>query len=469
MWQQRFTFVLGFVFASFLTLSQPRSAGAAAVVNAPRSPAPATAPPGASPSGATAAPGALQPGGGWVPDGKGGGLYLPNGLRVQPPVVPSVVNGISYHGGPVMLGTTHVYYVWYGNWSSNTATTILADFAKNLGGSPYFNINTGYSDGSNHSISNSVTFGGAAFDAYSQGATINDAKVLAIVETAINNHSLPLDHQGVYFVLTSADVVESDGFCTVFCGWHSFATLSSVTFQYGFIGNGDQCPNACREFPGNDPNGNSGADGMASIIAHETDESVTDPQIDAWSDDNSGGQENGDKCNFTFGPNLYLTANGSIANIRLGQRDYLIQEDWVNASGGFCAMALAQPTSFFTLTPCRLIDTRNPVGPLGGPALAASQARVFALAGAAGCGVPSTARALAVNVTVTQTASSGYLAIFAADQQPQGTSDISFKTGRTVANNAVLRLSGEGSGSLSVFAGSAGSLHFILDVVGYFQ
>jgi hypothetical protein len=464
--QQRFTFILGLVFAFSLTLGQARSAAAAAVVGAPRPPA-STA--GASPAGAAAAPGALQPGGGWVPDGKGGGLYIPNGLRVQPPVVPSVVNGISYHGGPVMLGTTHVYYVWYGNWSSNTATTILADFAKNVGGSPYFNINTGYSDGSNNGISNSVTFGGAVFDAYSQGATIDDAKVLTIVETAINNHSLPLDHQGVYFVLTSADVVESDGFCTVFCGWHSFATLSSVTFQYGFIGNGDQCPNACEFIPGNDPNGNSGADGMASIVAHELDESVTDPQLDAWFDDNSGGQEVGDKCNFTFGPDLYFTPNNSIANLRLGLRDYLIQENWVNASGGFCSMALPQATQFFTLTPCRLIDTRNPVGPLGGPALAASQTRVFALAGAAGCGVPATAKALAVNVTITQPGSGGFLTLFAADQQPQGTSNINFSAGQTRANNAVLRLSGEGTGSLSVFAGSAAGLDFILDVVGYFQ
>ena len=31
---------------------------------------------------------------------------------------------IQYHGGPLMLGTTNVYYIFYGNWSGNTATTI---------------------------------------------------------------------------------------------------------------------------------------------------------------------------------------------------------------------------------------------------------------------------------------------------------------------------------------------------------
>jgi len=49
---------------------------------------------------------------------------------------------MTYHGGPVMLGTTHVYYIWYGNWAGNTANLILTNLAQNIGGSPYFNINT---------------------------------------------------------------------------------------------------------------------------------------------------------------------------------------------------------------------------------------------------------------------------------------------------------------------------------------
>src|ERR1051326_6102965 len=56
---------------------------------------------------------------------------------------------IKYHGGPVILVTTNVYYIWYGNWSGNTATTILTDLASSIGGSPYFNINVTYYNGSN--------------------------------------------------------------------------------------------------------------------------------------------------------------------------------------------------------------------------------------------------------------------------------------------------------------------------------
>ena len=82
-------------------------------------------------------------------------------------------NGIFYHGGPVILGMTNAYYIWYGNWSGNSATTILTDFASSIGGSPYFNINTTYYDGSNVHVSNSVHYAGSTTDAYSQTAHLS--------------------------------------------------------------------------------------------------------------------------------------------------------------------------------------------------------------------------------------------------------------------------------------------------------
>src|SRR4051812_20018547 len=79
-------------------------------------------------------------------------------------------NGISYHGGPVLLGTTNVYYIWYGDWSQDPlAQPVLTDLASNIGGSPYFNINTGYYNGSNQFVSNSVHYAGSTTDNYSLG------------------------------------------------------------------------------------------------------------------------------------------------------------------------------------------------------------------------------------------------------------------------------------------------------------
>src|SRR5438132_14432001 len=101
-------------------------------------------------------------------------------------------NGISYHGGPLILGTTNVYYIWYGNWSGNSATTILTDLATNIGGSPYFNINTTYYDSANAHVANSVRYAGSTTDSYSQGTALSDAGVQAVVAGAISS-GLPKD------------------------------------------------------------------------------------------------------------------------------------------------------------------------------------------------------------------------------------------------------------------------------------
>src|SRR5258706_4983833 len=89
------------------------------------------------------------------PDGKGA---VPRGNA--PPWARPGNNGISYHNGPLILGTTNVYYIWYGNWSGNSATTILTDLAQAIGGSPYFNINTTYTNGSGGRVSKSVSLAG---------------------------------------------------------------------------------------------------------------------------------------------------------------------------------------------------------------------------------------------------------------------------------------------------------------------
>jgi len=244
-------------------------------------------------------------------------------------------NGINYHGGPVMLRTVNVYYIWYGSWSGNTATTILTNFISNLGGSPYEHINTTYYDGSSRHVAGAIHYAGAVNDSYSQGTTLSDAGVQAVVANAISSGALPNDTNGLYFVLTSADVNESSGFCTQYCGWHNHATLSGSDIKYAFVGNPDRCPTACAAQTVG-PNGNAGADGMTSIIAHESEEAISDPDLNAWYD--RRGNENADKCAWTFGTES-TASNGAKYNVKLGGAPYLIQQNWVNASGGYCAMS----------------------------------------------------------------------------------------------------------------------------------
>jgi glucose/arabinose dehydrogenase len=124
------------------------------------------------------------------------------------------------------------------------------------------------------------------------------------------------------------------------------------------------------------------------------------------------------------------------------------------------------PQGYFTVTPCRLVDTRDPPGPRGGPALAAGETRTFALAGA--CGIPSTARALALNVTVTGATTAGHLRLYSPDEPRPSTSTVNFGGGQARGNDAQVRLGS--TGGLAVFCSMAsGTTHLVLDVVGYFE
>jgi hypothetical protein len=287
-------------------------------------------------AGAANAAGVLAPDedeGDLVPSGKGWGQRAypehPNGnAHGQASHGGPKSSGISYHGGPVMLGTTHVYYIWYGNWTGNTADAILNTLASSIGGSPYFNINTTYYNASNTHVSNSVSFGGSTSVGYSQGTALSDSQIQAVVAS-----TNPTDTNGVYFVLTSKDVTATSGFCTQYCGWHTHGAINGHDIKYSFVGNPDRCPSACAAQT-TSPNGNAGADGMASIISHELEEAATDPDLNAWFD--RQGQENADKCAWTFGT-LSTASNGSKYNMSLGGRNYLIQQNWVNSGSGFCA------------------------------------------------------------------------------------------------------------------------------------
>lgn len=125
---------------------------------------------------------------------------------------------------------------------------------------------------------------------------------------------------------------------------------------------------------------------------------------------------------------------------------------------------------FYAAAPCRLLDTREPAGPSGAaPALAPGESRAFTVG--TRCGLDAaTVRALAVNQTVVTPAADGFLALYRADMgTPPLASSINFRAGQTRANNGILELSRSGDGGFVVKNGSAGAVHFVLDVNGTFR
>ena len=260
-------------------------------------------------------------------------------------------NGINYHNGPV-LHSINVYYIWYGDWNGldPTGPPILTDFVSNEGGSRYFAINTTYGDTTGN-VPNAVTFAGQTTLA-GNSTSLADNDIANIVSAALVQFGGTPDTNGVYFVLTAPGINETSGFLTKYCGWHTHGSFTNggttSDIKYAFVGNASGPSLAsCAEQTSSSPNGDPGADAMVSVIAHELEETATDPDLNAWYD--SSGEENADKCAWTFGT-TYTASNGSLANMNLGTRDYLVQQNWLNAEGGMCTLSYVNPSGDFTVS-----------------------------------------------------------------------------------------------------------------------
>ena len=128
------------------------------------------------------------------------------------------------------------------------------------------------------------------------------------------------------------------------------------------------------------------------------------------------------------------------------------------------AGAASEPLQFVPVTPCRIVDTRLPYGPFGGPYLSAGSSRSFAIPQSS-CNVPSSAVAYSLNVTVVPRAGLGYLTIWPTGEAQPLVSTLNSADGRIKANAAIVP-AGAGN-AVSVYVSDATDV--ILDIDGYFQ
>lgn len=248
-------------------------------------------------------------------------------------------HGIRYHNGPVLTSGISVYYLWYGKWNGDAAVPLVENVALYLGGTSYWNINSTYTDRAGRQVTPDVRLGGSAVDSYSQGTSLSTSGVFQAITRAIENHALPFDENGVYILLSSADVT-IPGFCTTSCAWHTswpYIQGSSVrNIHFSWIGDTRTCPLRCGA-QSTTPNNSVAGDGMANMVARQLSGIVTNPTLTGWYSD--GMIENSEKCKWDFGPAVQLD-NGSLANVQLGSVKYYLQRNWVNAKGGYCALSL---------------------------------------------------------------------------------------------------------------------------------
>jgi hypothetical protein len=140
-------------------------------------------------------------------------------------------------------------------------------------------------------------------------------------------------------------------------------------------------------------------------------------------------------------------------------------ETEITVEGGSPACPTGAGFCFFTVNPCRVLDTRTGSGT---PLASGTQTTVQM---GSKCGVPIGAKSVAINITAVQPTSSGFLSVFPDAGAVPATSTLNFVAGGVRANNAVAGLASGGQGTLQVLPTMVepGNLHVVIDVVGYFQ
>jgi len=289
---------------------------------------------------------------------------------------PLPATSIYYGGGPVMSGSTNVYVIYYGTWATSSQN-IINTWLSHLGGTTLYNINTTYHDSTGAAVQNVVNYNPATnsyVDNYSLGKSLTDASIQTIVSNAIRGSHLPNDQaNGVYFVLTAADVSQSSSngtLCVNYCGYHSPSTsiMTGETIKYSIVGNFTACPSACdgNIFNGDvtTPNNDVGADGAINVMFHELSETVSDPNVTlsngAWGDLVTG--ESGDMCNFNFGvfSALPKAPDGAHYDVTISGVNYLIQQMFEvsvarpvagTSYPGSCAISLSTGTGTASVSP----------------------------------------------------------------------------------------------------------------------
>ena len=216
---------------------------------------------------------------------------------------------MSYHGGPILPSVT-VEAIWWGSsWQGYTGDEIagMDSWYKAVGGTSYAATADEYTDTAGQSVSSSITYQGHIVDSSSVPKHLSTSTVLGevckVITKPVANAYYP-----VY-------VDKARGGAN-YCAYHSWGSCGGTPVEFGFFFKPDGDP-GCN--PDSTVAGQSeGLQADANVSGHELSETRSDPNGNAWYD--SSGEENGDKCAWTFGGSYVL----------LGSAHWKIQGNWSN-------------------------------------------------------------------------------------------------------------------------------------------
>ena len=218
------------------------------------------------------------------------------------------------HGGKIMTTAVTETIFWGTSWGSYSGDKIsgMDTWYQGFNTSNYAKTSDEYT-GTNGQVGAATTHLGHIVDTSASTGGGNTSTILAEVCKVIT--SPDKSGNGYYAVYTDTPRGSAQ-----YCAWHSYGSCGGVPvqFAYFFKLDGDA---------GCDPQDTSGlhSQGLAAIAnvsGHELSEARTDPASPgAWYD--ASGNENGDKCAWTFNVPLVTFSNGS---------EWKIQGEWSNAA-----------------------------------------------------------------------------------------------------------------------------------------
>lgn len=294
--------------------------------------------------------------------------------------VPTGSPPLEYHGGPVMHSQEAFAIFWapsgysFPSGYEEAIETYLENVAADSGKSTnVYSVSAQYSDETGQHALYDDSYGGSLVDTGAYGETcpeyegffgaeftacITDEKMQEELVSVVEAEGLPHGLGVEYYMVLPPHVgscFEGFGgfecFDEVFCAYHNY--IEPQELVYSNISYSPEDPTGCGvgEYPNGKSNGN--ADDTFSSLSHEANESITDPTLEAWFDEE--GFENGDECrnsNDDYGPALGGTS-GKLFNQAIGSGHYYLQQEWSNDIDD-CAQR---------------VDPANPV--ISGPASAA--------------------------------------------------------------------------------------------------
>jgi hypothetical protein len=136
---------------------------------------------------------------------------------------------------------------------------------------------------------------------------------------------------------------------------------------------------------------------------------------------------------------------------------------------GYFVPASGNPTAlaFYPVTPCRVADTRNAAGTLGGPYMSGGSTRTFPILAASACGIPSSAQAFSLNLAVVpQAGKLGWLTAWPAGQSQPVVASLNDPPGVVLSNAAIVPAPSDNSGQIDIYVTQ--DTHVVIDINGYF-